>query len=166
MVEVLRSHTCLLKLKLVEDDLSNRVDPFRYSFLSAFNDELSSLLESLPLLLYPDAVSGQRGRISTTRLHDLVASLPTIKYLRKQDLDVWNCLGKNAMFLQALMRNVSFWQGTANPYERFSDAERAEIKFFAMRNKTLHAILQATNKRQIKEAIASLASNFSLYIGM
>lgn len=51
--------------------------------------------------------------------------------------------GGNAMLLQALQRNSSLWQVTADHKEGWSEADLATMQFYAQRNKIIHAILEA-----------------------
>ena len=80
------------------------------------------------------------------QLRSVVDCLAILKHLRKLNLFLRGEESPGvsiAMLLQALKRNSSLWQVTANLMEDWSEAETDKKKFYAKRNQLIHAILEA-----------------------
>jgi hypothetical protein len=99
---------------------------------------------------------------SSKCLPALFRCLPRVKHLRKLDISLtkWGKTpGLNAMLLQALKRNSSLWQVTADLQEDWSEGDIAVTNFYVKRNKKIHAILEAPTD-QAQALLANLAPIF------
>jgi hypothetical protein len=136
---VLLSNACMSELNLGESFYLNEEQAL--AIATALENDACSVLETLTL------------SVDNRQLKALVRSFPKVKHLRKLNIyclrAVRNCCSDDVVLpLHALKRNSSLWHVTTDVMMGFSDEEEMRIKFYARRNKQIHAIIEVPKDKE------------------